>query len=53
MPARRDPLRQKLMDRYNAALRRMEDDPQDMAAKDEALSLRRMLRRHDKKKTNA
>lgn len=42
-----DPLRQKLVDRYNAALRRIQDDPQDMQAKDDALQHRRMLRRHD------
>jgi hypothetical protein len=45
-----DPLRKKLVVRYNAALRRIQDNPQDMAAKDEALSLRRMLQRHDRAK---
>ena len=45
-----DPLRQKLVDRYNAALRSMQENPHDMKAKDAALSLRRMLRRHDRAK---
>ncbi len=47
-PRKSDPLREKLVRRYNAAMRRVEEG--DVAATQEALQLRRLLRTHDRQK---